>query len=72
MKSELLDELCRRFDSKPDAMLMAMRHGAVTIDGYIIRPQHLDRWTRAQLIGRYVTLFGRRVAQLYGSTQVRG
>lgn len=51
-------------------MLCAMSHGQLTIDGYIVRPAHLERWTRRQLSGRYASLVGRQ-ALLYGSPRVR-
>lgn len=46
-------------------MLCALSHGQVTIDGYIVRPKHLDWWTPDQLRGRYAMLLGR-MARLYG------
>lgn len=67
MKSHLFRELCRVFNSKPPGMMCALAHGQVNIDGYVIRPEHLDRWTPDQLQGRYAHLMGRH-AQLYGST----
>jgi hypothetical protein len=66
----LLVELCRVLDSGEGAILSASRHGQLTIDGWIIRPHHLNRWTPAQLQGRYAQIHGRR-AQLYGPTIVR-
>jgi len=63
----LLDELCRVFDSCERAMLCALSHGQVTIDGYVIRPRHLERWTAEQLRGRFAVLCGSRAARLYGS-----
>ena len=66
----MMDELMRGFHSKEAAMMCALRHGQVTIDGYIIRPGHLDRWTPEQLWGRYARLAGR-YYQLYGSAPVR-
>lgn len=62
----LLRELMRLYHSTERAMLCALSHGQVTIDGYVIRPQHLERWTEEQLRGRYAVLCGR-PAQLYGS-----
>lgn len=67
----LLAELCRVFHSKRAGMMCALSHGQVSIDGYVIRPQHLDRWHPEQLRGRYARLHGR-VAQLYGTTVVNG
>lgn len=54
------------FNSKERAMLCALSHGQVTIDGWIVREQHMDRWTEDQLRGRYARLCGQ-MAQLYGS-----
>jgi hypothetical protein len=54
-------------DSGEGAILSASAHGQLTIDGYIIRPQHLNRWTPRQLQGRYAKIHGRR-GQLYGPT----
>lgn len=65
VSSRLLPELCRIFNAKPVAMECAIRHGQVTIDGWIIREHHLDRWTREQLRGRMARLVGRE-ARLYG------
>lgn len=65
----LIDELCHLFHSKRVGMMCALAHGQVTIDGYVVRPQHLDRWTRDQLQGRYARCVGR-TAQLYGSKVV--
>jgi hypothetical protein len=69
VKSHLFKELCRVFHSKPPGMMCALSHGQLTIDGYVIRPEHLDRWTPDQLRGRYARLCGR-VAQLYGAKVV--
>lgn len=69
VRPPLLAELERVFHAKYGAMLCAMSHGQLTIDGYIIRPEHLNRWTRDQLIGRYAELCGR-TAQLYGSAPI--
>jgi hypothetical protein len=66
----LLSELCRVLDSREGAILLASRHGQLTIDGWVIRPHHLNRWTPAQLRGRYAKINSRR-AQLYGPTVVR-
>jgi hypothetical protein len=51
-------------------MLCALSHGLVTIDGYVVRPEHLKRWTPDQLRGRYAVLRGRPPVQLYGVTPV--
>jgi hypothetical protein len=67
----LLEELCDRFDAKPPAMLCALSHGQVSIDGYVVRPRHLAQWTPDQLRGRYARLHGR-VRQLYGAKEVHG
>lgn len=67
--ADLLTELCRAFNACERAMLCALSHGQVSIDGYIVRPQHLDKWTPEQLRGRYAGLVGR-VARLYESTPV--
>lgn len=61
----LLAELCRLFNAKPVAMMCVLSHGQLTIDGWIIRPHHLERWTPEQLRGRYARLF-KREARLYG------
>jgi hypothetical protein len=63
----LLRDLCRAFNARERAMLCAMSHGQLTIDGYVIRPEHLGRWTESQLRGRYARLHDRTV-RLYGST----
>jgi hypothetical protein len=46
-----------------------MSHGQLTIDGYVIRPEHLGRWDVDRLRGRYAVLCGR-MAQLYGAAPV--
>lgn len=61
----LMQELCRVYNAKPVAIECALRHGQITIDGYIIREQHLKRWTPDQLKGRMAMLLGRQV-RLYG------
>jgi hypothetical protein len=66
----LLEELCRVFNSCERAMLCVMSHGQLTIDGYIIRPEHLELWTPDELRGRYAVLCGQ-LGQLYGSTPAR-
>jgi hypothetical protein len=65
----LFAELCRVFHASERAMACAVSHGQVSIDGYIVRMQHMGRWTEEQLAGRYAVLCGRAV-QLYGSTRV--
>lgn len=64
MRGELFTELCRLFHAKPVAMECVLAHGQLSIDGWIIRPEHLNRWTRAQLKGRYARLHNRQ-ARLY-------
>lgn len=66
----LLEELCRVYNSCARAMLCAISHDQLTIDGYIIRCEHLEWWTPDELRGRYAFLCGR-PAQLYGSAPVR-
>lgn len=58
-RAPLLRELCRVFNAVPVAMECALRHGQVSIDGYIIRPQHIERWPPERLRGRMATLVGR-------------
>lgn len=69
IKTPLFRELCRRFHSKDRAMLCAISYGQVSIDGYVIRERHLDRWPVDRLCGRYARLHGQQ-AQLFGSTPV--
>lgn len=69
VKSHLFTELCRAFNAKDRAMLCALSHGQVVIDGFVVRVEHLDRWTPDQLRGRYAHLAGR-CAQLYGQKVV--
>jgi len=66
----LLTELGAKLDATERAIRCASSHGQLTIDGWIIRPQYLNRWTAAQLQGRYAKIHGR-TAQLYGPTVVR-
>lgn len=62
----LVTELCRVLDSSERAMLCAMSHGRVTIDGYIVRPHHDRQWTKRQLAGRHAQCFAR-AAALFGA-----
>jgi hypothetical protein len=48
----LIAELCRLFNAKPVAIECLMRHGQLTVDGYLMRPEFDQRWKRAQLQGR--------------------
>lgn len=57
----LVDELCRCFNSKRVAMLCALIHGQVTIDGFIVRAKNEHQWTPEQLRGRMAQLNGRHV-----------
>lgn len=66
-KVSLVAELCRVLDSEDRAMLSAMSHGKVRVDGHIVRPQHDMAWTQAQLSGRTATCNGRS-GRLFGST----
>ena len=65
----LIAELCRGFNAHPTAMRCAMRHGQITVDGYIMRPEFDRRWTQTQLTGRYAR-FHSRLYQLYGAKTV--
>lgn len=51
-------------------MLCVMSHGQLTIDSYIVRPEHLERWGEEELRGRYAYLAGRQ-ALLYGTTSLK-
>lgn len=68
-RNTLIAELCRAFNAKKVGMICAMSHGLVTVDGYIVRPEHDRRWTPDQLRGRYARFYDRQ-AQLYGSKVV--
>lgn len=59
----------RVFNASERAMRCMLSHGQVTIDGYIIREEHLERWTPDRLSGRMARAIGRE-ARLYGGTQV--
>ena len=69
----LTSELCRVFNAKPVVIECLSRHGQLSIDGYVIRPQHLNRWPdpRKALRGRTARLVSQgnvfREAKLYGS-----
>lgn len=66
MKRGLVNELCRVFNSGRKAMLCAMSHRQVTIDGRVILPEYDMRWPPEQLKGRMARLHDRQ-ALLYGS-----
>lgn len=63
-------ELCRLFNASRFGMDCLLNNGQVTIDGFIIRHKHLERWNRQQLQGRMARLSSAgkvfREAKLYG------
>lgn len=58
-RAALERELRRVFNASSSAIMCLLSHGQVTIDGYVIRPHHLERWTPAQLRGRTACIFAR-------------
>jgi hypothetical protein len=64
-----MKELMRVFNASERALRCGLSHGQVTIDGYIIREEHLERWTPTQLYGRMARFAGR-AGRLYGGSQV--
>lgn len=52
----LHDELCRVFNMRGHALDCLLRHGQLTIDGFIIRREHLRRWPPDRLRGRTARL----------------
>lgn len=67
-KVSLVEELCRLFDSKDSAVICAMSHKQVRVDGHLVLPQHDRAWTQAQLAGRMATCNGR-AGRLFGHSQ---
>jgi len=61
----LVEELCRVLHSCERAMLCAMSHEQVRVDGYVVRPKDDQRWTRAQLAGRTAQLESWRTGRLF-------
>lgn len=67
----LVRELCRVFNAKPVAIECMLHHGQVLVDGFIMRIEHDQRWTAAELKGRMAAIhyFGEnappRQARLY-------
>lgn len=55
----LVAELRRVFDSSEGMMLLAMLHGQVTVDGYVVKPTDDRRWSRQVLYGRMARMPGR-------------
>lgn len=68
MKASLFMELERVLDSGDKAVLCAVSHGQVTVDGYTIKVTDDRRWTRAQLAGRMAKC-NNREARLFGMSQ---
>lgn len=58
-KVSVVLEACRLLHAKPPAIVCAMSHKQLTIDGYPIRPNDDKRWTRDQLKGRTVKIHHR-------------
>lgn len=48
----LIDALCRAFHAKPCAIICALGHGQITVDGYLMREEYDRRWRADQLRGR--------------------
>lgn len=55
----LVRELCRIFNAGERAMLCAMSHAQVTVDGYTMLPSFDRRWPRDRMEGRMAELLGR-------------
>lgn len=67
MRRGLVAELCRVFNAKRVAMLCAMSHRQVTVDGKVVLPEYDLRWPADQLAGRMARLHDRQ-ARLYGAS----
>jgi hypothetical protein len=67
VKPSLFAELERVLDSK-NMILVAIHHGQVTVDGYVVKLTDDRRWTRRQLAGRMAKL-NYREARLFGMSQ---
>lgn len=55
-RSGLIKELCRVFHAKPVAILCALRHRQITVDGYEMREEFDLRWGAKQLKGRMAAI----------------
>jgi hypothetical protein len=62
----LIAELCRGLHAKRVGVLCALRHGQISVDGYVMREEYDRRWAKAQLQGRYARFYDR-TFQLYGA-----
>lgn len=65
----LVAELRRVFHSSEGMMLLAMYHGQVSVDGYVMHPRDDLRWTKSQLSGRMAKMPGREAA-LFGGGRI--
>lgn len=68
MKVSLLKEFERVFHASKSAILCAVSHGQVTVDGHTIKLSDDKRWARRQLVGRMAAMPGRE-ARLFGGSQ---
>lgn len=67
-KVSLVEALCDALDSDEKAMLCAMSHSQVRVDGHLVFPKHDRAWTQAQLSGRLATCNGRS-GRLFGASR---
>jgi hypothetical protein len=51
---------CRLLHAQKAAVLCAMSHGQLTVDGFKIKPADSKRWTKQQLEGREIAIHHRR------------
>lgn len=48
------------------AMLCAISHGQLIIDGYVVQMADIDRWRRSQLQGRTISIHHRKAVIFSG------